>query len=100
MSVTSPRQEAVDKTILVKRFTAPWCGPCRTVKPIMEALEKEFPQVTFQTIDIDVTPEEELIPYGVRSIPAVLIFENGEEVTRIVGSLPKAEYQRVLEKYL
>jgi len=78
----------------IKYFSAKWCGPCRTFKPIMNEIAGEGYSVEF--IDID-QEQNKATKYGVRSVPTVVIEENGIEVDRFVGSIPK---QMVLEKLL
>jgi len=68
-------------------FSAPWCGPCRTFKPVMESLQSEM-SITF--IDVDSSPQTAQ-QYNVRSVPTVLILENGVEKRRLVGAKPLAE---------
>ena len=68
-------------------FSAPWCGPCRAFKPIMESLQTEM-SVTF--IDVDSSPQTAQ-QHNVRSVPTVLILENGVEKRRLVGAKPKEE---------
>jgi len=68
-------------------FSAPWCGPCRTFKPTMESLQSEM-SITF--IDVDSSPQTAQ-QYNVRSVPTVLILENGVEKRRLVGAKPLAE---------
>jgi len=68
-------------------FSAPWCGPCRTFKPVMESLQSEM-SITF--IDVDSSPQTSQ-QYNVRSVPTVLILENGVEKRRLVGAKPLAE---------
>ena len=78
----------------MKYFSATWCGPCKTFKPIMNEIAGEGHSVQF----IDVDQSQELAAkYGVRSVPTTVIEENGIEVNRFVGSIPK---QQVLEKLL
>ena len=68
-------------------FSAPWCGPCRTFKPTMESLQSEM-SITF--IDVDSSPQTAQ-QYNVRSVPTVLILENGVEKRRLVGAKSKDE---------
>ena len=62
-------------------FTAAWCGPCKALGPIMDSLQG---QVNFDKIDVD-TNTELLAQYGVRGVPSLVLLENGEEVSRLVG---------------
>ena len=78
----------------IKYFSAVWCGPCKAFKPIMNEIAGEGYSVEF--IDID-QEQNKATKYGVRSVPTVVIEENGIEVDRFVGSIPK---QMVLEKLL
>jgi thioredoxin-like negative regulator of GroEL len=68
-------------------FSAPWCGPCRAFKPVMESLQTEM-SVTF--IDVDSSPQTAQ-QHNVRSVPTVLILENGVEKRRLVGAKTKEE---------
>jgi len=78
----------------MKYFSATWCGPCKAFKPIMNEIVGEGYSVQF----IDVDQSQDLATkYGVRSVPTTIIEENGMEVDRFVGSIPK---QQVLQKLL
>jgi len=68
-------------------FSAPWCGPCRTFKPVMESLQSEM-SITF--IDVDSSPQTAQ-QYNVRSVPTVLVIENGVEKRRLIGAKSKDE---------
>ena len=68
-------------------FSAPWCGPCRTFKPIMESLQGEM-SITF--IDVDASPQTAQT-WNVRSVPTTLIIQNGIERGRFVGAKSKDE---------
>ena len=76
----------------IKYFTAKWCGPCQSFKPVMNEIANEGYSVQF--IDIDQS-RNMAIQYSVMSVPTVIIEENGSEVDRFVGSMPK---QMVLER--
>mgnify|MGYP001199841204 CR=1 FL=1 len=70
----------------IKYFTATWCGPCKAFKPIMNEVAGEGHSVEF----IDVDEQQNIaVQYGVRSVPTVVIEENGNEVDRFIGALPK-----------
>lgn len=70
--------------LVVKRFTAAWCGPCRMLAPVMEKISKDFPNVQFEIINIDEN-REAAQKYGIRSIPAVLFEKNGQVVHTLMG---------------
>ena len=78
----------------MKYFSATWCGPCKAFKPVMNEIADEGYSIEF--IDVD-QEQNKATKYGVRSVPTVVIEENGIEVDRFIGSIPK---QTVLEKLL
>jgi thioredoxin 1 len=78
-------------------FWAPWCPPCRALAPTIEAIAEQFEgRADVAKLDIDQNPET-AAAYGVRSIPAVLIFRGGQIADRIVGVQPRARYEQALE---
>ena len=68
-------------------FSAAWCGPCKTLGPIMESTSG---QVNYQKVDVDDNPELST-KYGVRNIPTMVLVENGVEIRRKVGVLTKEQ---------
>ena len=76
----------------MKYFSAVWCGPCKSFKPVMNEIAGEGYSIEF--IDVD-QEQNKATKYGVRSVPTVVIEENGIEVDRFVGALPK---QSVIQK--
>ena len=77
--------------IKVKRFTAAWCGPCRQLAPIFEQFKSDFPNVSFETIDVDTSPEETQENF-ITSIPTVIFFKDGVAKQRFTGMQPKSMY--------
>lgn len=77
-----------DKVVLVD-FWAAWCGPCRMLAPVIDELSNEFGgKAIIAKVDVDQNQQISL-EYGIRSIPTLLIFKNGEVVEKLVGVSPK-----------
>ena len=81
-------------------FWATWCGPCRTISPLVEALAKEFSgRVKIAKLNVDENPATPG-QYGVRGIPTLILFKGGKIVDQIVGAVPKARLVSMIEKAL
>ena len=88
-----------DKPVMVD-FWAAWCGPCRMVGPIIDEISKEYAdKVVVGKVDVDAN-QEFAAKYGVRNIPTVLVFQNGEVVGRQVGVAPKNSYTEAIDSLL
>lgn len=81
-------------------FWAPWCGPCRSLSPIVDEVADELAgKITVAKCNVD-DNQDLAMKFGVMSIPTLIVFKNGEEIDRSVGALPKARLQALLEKHL
>src|SRR5215472_2392411 len=79
---------------------APWCGPCRIVGPIVDALAKEYKgKVAFGKLNTDENPDVSG-RFGIMAIPTMLVVKQGKLVDQIVGAVPKAKIEAVLKKYI
>ena len=79
-------------------FWAVWCGPCRQIAPAVEALASEYKgRLKVGKLNID---QHQMVPqkYGIRSIPTLLVFKGGQVVGQIVGAVPRARIEALVEK--
>ena len=74
-------------------FWAVWCGPCRMVGPVVEELATEYQgKAVIGKVDVD-TNQEVAAKYGIRNIPTILFFKDGEVVDKVVGVVPKEQLE-------
>ena len=84
--------------LTVVDFWAPWCGPCRTVAPVIEELAEELEgKVRFAKVNVDEN-QESAQRFGVRSIPTLGFFRGGEAVGSVVGAYPKPALEQVIQQ--
>ncbi len=95
----SEEVEKSDTPVLVD-FWAEWCGPCRMVGPVVDEIAGEYDgKVKVGKVNVDHNPQVS-VKFGIRSIPALLIFKNGEVVDQIIGAVPKTHITKQLEAQL
>ena len=89
-----------DKLPVLVDFSAPWCGPCNAVEPIIDQLAQEYSgKVTFAKINVDEN-KTIAVRYGVQGLPTMLIFKDGKPYSQINGAKPKSELKKRLDAVL
>ena len=92
-------RDAIASGSFVVDFWAAWCGPCRMVSPIIDALASERTDVRFGKLNVDDNPRT-AAAFGVQSIPLLVFFRDGNEAGRVVGAVPKGQIETAMQRYL
>ena len=92
------KAEVLDKEgVAVLDFWAEWCGPCRMIAPIIDKLSEEYKgKALIGKVNVDNNPDI-TVKYGIRSIPTILVFKNGEVVNRHVGVTTQANLAQMID---
>nr|QCI06232.1 Thioredoxin [Dicranema revolutum] len=106
MSVSEVIDGSFDKEVIsaslpvLVDFWAPWCGPCRMVAPVIDTIAQEYKgKIKVVKINTDQNPTI-ATQYGIRSIPTLMLFIDGEKIDTVVGAVPKTTLSSTLKKYL
>lgn len=79
-------------------FWAPWCGPCKSIAPVLEELAKEYQgKVLIMKLNVDDNPRSPA-QFNVRAIPNLILFKGGAEIDRVVGAVPKEQLTAAIKK--
>ncbi|MCD8037627.1 MAG: thioredoxin [Lachnospiraceae bacterium] len=92
--------EALESGLALVDFSAGWCGPCKMLAPVLEELSQELDgKLGFFNADVDEN-DELALKYGIRNIPALIVFKNGEPAERSVGFMPKEKLKEFIKAQL
>jgi len=95
------KSEVVDSTVpTLVDFWAPWCGPCKSLSPVLEEIANEY-KGRVKVVKVNTDENQDVaMKHNVRSIPTVLLYKDGRIVEQIVGALPKRHFVDMVQKHL
>lgn len=91
-------KEEISSGLVLVDFWAPWCGPCRMLAPVIEEIANELKDVKIGKLNVDENPQT-AGEFQIMSIPAVILFKDGEVVETLIGLRPKEAYLEAIEKH-
>ncbi|HSE63055.1 MAG TPA: thioredoxin [Thermoanaerobaculia bacterium] len=99
VSDTSFESDILKSTVpVLVDFWAPWCGPCRTVGPIVDDLANQYAgKIKVAKVNVDES-QQVAFQYQVTSIPTFILFKNGRVADRVLGALPRSEFVRFIDR--
>ncbi|MBC8437922.1 MAG: thioredoxin [Euryarchaeota archaeon] len=80
-------------------FWAPWCGPCKMIAPVLEQISGERPDLTIAKVNVDHN-QNSPGKYGVRGIPTLVLFHNGQPVDQATGAMQKGGFDEWLDRHM
>ncbi len=90
----------MSETPVLADFWAEWCGPCKMIAPVLEEIASEYDgQLKIAKVEVD-NNSQSVSRYGVRSIPTLILFKDGDPVDRLVGALPREQLRLRLRAHL
>lgn len=95
---TADFHEAIGQGKTIVDFWAPWCAPCRMFAPTFEASSKNHPDITFAKLDTD-QHGEIAAELGIRGIPTLIFFYNGQQVDRVSGAMPAPMFEQRIAQF-
>lgn len=85
---------------VVVDFWAPWCGPCRMIAPLIDELQLDYGgKLKCLKLNTDESPSI-ATEYGIRSIPTVIVFKNGQKMDTVIGAVSKSTLQATIDRYI